>query len=80
MMRANGWGDDLAGTQTSELRSGVPNEKAPLESAGRVSTCVVADDRLSCQGQKLLGAIPERDTIPAAATTDWVRPFRLLSH
>jgi hypothetical protein len=56
-----------------------PTKKAPLES-GASSTCFVADDRLSCQGQKLLGAIPERDTIPAAATTDWVRPFCLLSH
>jgi len=30
--------------------------------------------RLSCLSQKLLGAIPERDTILAAA------PFRLLGH
>ena len=37
-------------------------------------------DRLSCQGQKSLGAIPEGDSFPAAATTDWGRLFRLLSH
>ena len=37
-------------------------------------------DRLSCQGQKLLGTIPEGDSFPAAATTDWGSPFRLLSH
>jgi hypothetical protein len=35
---------------------------------------IVADDRLPCLSQKLLGTMPERDTIPAAASTDWVRP------
>jgi hypothetical protein len=55
-------------------------DEKPRSKGGARSIPVGADDCLSCQGQKLLGAIPEGDTIPAAATTDLVSPFRLVSH
>ena len=72
-----GWRTQWGRLAGGRVKRWVPEQ---VPESGARSIRVVADERLSCQGQKLLGAIPEGDTIPAAATTDWVRPFRLLSH